>query len=146
MLTPINQSQLRWIENGNLYNIQYEEGNLVIQIPGWYFIYCHLHFYITRCPSTRQVLKLELFVNESSMKQTLLTLCGSEKTCEGTYHDLFQVLLVQLKKGDLIKVKIEPFEYLNDGVLPQSNVLGALKYSGEEWWIPLVQDSKPKHS
>ncbi|XP_048369117.1 tumor necrosis factor ligand superfamily member 8 [Sphaerodactylus townsendi] len=139
VLKPINQSQLRWIENGVLYNMKYDNGNLVIQQPGLYFIYCHLHFFITSCPNKTSDLKLDIYVNGKTMKQTLFTLCGCEKTSERTYHDLFQVLLIELEKGHQIAVYVQGFEYVETDGSPSSNVLGAFKYSGEDWGYSLFR-------
>uniref|UniRef100_A0A8D2LQ78 TNF superfamily member 8 n=1 Tax=Varanus komodoensis TaxID=61221 RepID=A0A8D2LQ78_VARKO len=33
----VNQSQLKWMRDSILYNMKYNDGNLVIQIPGMYF-------------------------------------------------------------------------------------------------------------
>ncbi|XP_054854066.1 tumor necrosis factor ligand superfamily member 8 [Eublepharis macularius] len=137
VLKPINQSQLRWIKDGILHNIEYNDGNLVIQQPGLYFIYCHLHFFINNCPDKTSDLKLEILVNETSKKQTLLTLCSCEKTSNGTYHNLFQVLLMELKKGYRIAVKVTPFKYVDTVVLSSNNVLGVFLYDREDWRHPL---------
>ncbi|KAL8174439.1 UNVERIFIED_CONTAM: hypothetical protein K2H54_044806 [Gekko kuhli] len=145
VLKPVNRSRLRWIKDGILYNMDYDDGNLVIQQPGLYFIYCHLHFYINRCPETTSDIKLEILVNETSQKQALLTLCSCDKASNTTYHDLIGVLLIELKKGNRIAVNVEPFEYVDTVVLTSNNVLGAFKYSGEDW-ISLFQDSILKRS
>lgn len=134
VLKPINQSQLRWNKDGILYNMDYNDGNLVIQQPGLYFIYCHLHFFITRCPSKPSDLKLEIVVNGTSMKQSVFTLCSCDKPSNETYHDLFQVLLIKLKKGNRIAVNVTRFEYVDTVVLSPNNVLGAFKYNGDEDW------------
>nr|XP_056716715.1 tumor necrosis factor ligand superfamily member 8 [Euleptes europaea] len=139
VLEPINQTQLRWIQNGILYNMEYDDGNLVIQQPGWYFIYCHLHFYITSCPKKPSDLKLDILVNGTAKKQTLFTLCSCENTSNNTYHDLFQVLLIELKKGHRIAVNVEQFQYVDTQVLPSNNVFGAFKYNGEDWGYPLLK-------
>ncbi|XP_060106611.1 tumor necrosis factor ligand superfamily member 8 [Heteronotia binoei] len=133
VLKPINQSRLRWKKDGTLHNMDYNDGNLVIQQPGWYFIYCHLHFFVTRCPDKTSDLKLEILVNGISKKQTLFTLCCCDKQSNGTYHDIFQVLLIELVKEDQIAVNLEQFEYVDTVVLPSNNVLGALKYNAEDW-------------
>ncbi|XP_077162455.1 tumor necrosis factor ligand superfamily member 8 [Paroedura picta] len=140
VMKPINQSRLRWIKD-ILYNMIYEEknGTLVIQQPGTYFIYCHLHFYISLCPDKTSDLKLEICVNEISLKQTLLTLCSCDQTANGTYHDLFQVLLITLKKGNRIAVNVEMFEYVDTDVLYPNNVLGAFRYNGDDEGLPLLQ-------
>lgn len=117
--------------------MKYDDGNLTVQEPGLYFIYCHLHFFIKRCPNKTSDLKLEIFVNEVSRKQTLFTLCSCDKTSNGTYHDLFQVLLTELKKGHRISVKVQEFEYVDTDVLSSNNVLGVFKFHGEDWEYPL---------
>ncbi|XP_042334634.1 tumor necrosis factor ligand superfamily member 8 [Sceloporus undulatus] len=135
---PINQSRLRWHKEGILHNFQYDNGNLVVQEPGTYFIYCHLQFYIPKCGSTMSELRLGLLINSTIRKETVLTLCSSHKTSEGISHDLSSVLLVELKKGDWIEVEVDPFIYLDTGTFPTSNVLGVLKYTGEDWKCPFL--------
>ncbi|KAH0615541.1 hypothetical protein JD844_004929 [Phrynosoma platyrhinos] len=135
---PINQSRLRWYKEGILHNFQYDDGNLVVQEPGTYFIYCHLQFHIPKCGNTVSELKLSLLTNSTVRKETVLTLCTSHKTYEGINHDLSSVLLVELKKGERIEVEIDPFIYLDAGTFPSSNVLGVLKYTGEDWKCPFL--------
>ncbi|XP_053138490.1 tumor necrosis factor ligand superfamily member 8 [Hemicordylus capensis] len=130
---PVNQSQLSWIKSNMLYNMRYEKGNLIVQKPGLYFIYCHLHFFVAKCDTNHTPQKLELRVNGSPVKETLHTLCSPEAAAsKGKFHSLFQVLLMDLRKEDQITVEIEPFKYLEVDRLARNNVLGVIKYIGEE--------------
>uniref|UniRef100_A0A8D0DLM6 TNF superfamily member 8 n=1 Tax=Salvator merianae TaxID=96440 RepID=A0A8D0DLM6_SALMN len=139
VLKPINQSQLNWLSDGILNNMQYDRGSLVIQKPGMYFIYCQLQVYVASCEGKQINLLLQLLVNGSSMKQTVVTLCGPSQALREISHSLFLFLLAELKTGDKVSVQIDPFKYLDVSVLPKSNVLGALKYSGEDWMFSLIR-------
>ncbi|XP_020668913.3 tumor necrosis factor ligand superfamily member 8 [Pogona vitticeps] len=138
VLKPINQSQLRWNKDGLLYNIRYDEGNLVIQSPGTYFIYCHLQYFVPKCESSVIDLSLRLLVNNVPMKETVLTLCSSRETIVGVNHDIFAVLMMELNEGSRVSVEISPFTYLDADNIPSSNVLGAFKYMGEDWKCPFL--------
>ncbi|XP_060613307.2 tumor necrosis factor ligand superfamily member 8 [Anolis sagrei] len=138
VLRPINQTRLKWHKEGILYNFHYDNGNLVVQKPGIYFIFCQLQFYFPDCGNTTEDLKLSLNVNGNTMKDTVLTLCSSHKTSEGISHDISSTLLVELKTGDRFGVDVDPFSYLDADTLPSSNVLGAFKYLGEDWKCPFL--------
>lgn len=144
MLRPINQSELRWINEGILYNIHYNHGRLVIQTPGMYFIYCHLHFYIAECKGGEITIKLEILVNTSVARSTLLTLCSSQKTFRDKRQDLFVTLLAELKKGNTIGVQVNDFRYVDVSDFPENNVFGAFKYTGENWRYSLFRTEDEK--
>ncbi|XP_066467001.1 tumor necrosis factor ligand superfamily member 8 [Tiliqua scincoides] len=137
VLKPVNQSQLRWNKEGILYNMWFNNESLTVQLPGLYFVYCHLHFYVRECSDKSRIQSLELLVNNISMKHTTRSLCDPTKSTRNIYEDLFQVLLVELKRGDQIVVRIDPFAYVDVALSPKNNVLGAFKYTGEEWGMPL---------
>ncbi|KAJ6654576.1 hypothetical protein lerEdw1_006729 [Lerista edwardsae] len=136
-LKPVNQSQLRWNTDGILHNMWFHNESLTVQLPGLYFVYCHLHFHVTTCNEKPLHQKLELFVNNISMKHTTRNLCDPRNPTENVYQDLFQVLLVELEADDQIVVKIHPFEHLDVALSAKNNVLGAFKYTGEKWGVPL---------
>ncbi|CAI5794377.1 tumor necrosis factor ligand superfamily member 8 [Podarcis lilfordi] len=144
VLRPINQSELRWINEGILYNIHYNHGRLVIQTPGMYFIYCHLHFYIAECKGGEITIKLEILVNTSVARSTLLTLCSSQKTFRDKRQDLFVTLLAELKKGNTIGVQVNEFSYVDVSDFPENNVFGAFKYTGENWRYSLFRTEDEK--
>ncbi|KAI5942211.1 Tumor necrosis factor ligand superfamily member 8 [Manis javanica] len=70
----INKSKLSWNKDGIVHGVRYQDGNLVIQFPGWYFIVCQLQFHV-KCPEHSVDLKLELLINKDVKKQTLVTVC-----------------------------------------------------------------------
>ncbi|XP_063001041.1 tumor necrosis factor ligand superfamily member 8 [Elgaria multicarinata webbii] len=131
-LKPINQSQLKWNSEGILHNIQWADENLVIQMTGAYFIYCHLYFYKAKCQNDVIDIKITLLVNNVARKEMVVNLCSSQELCEGINRDSFISLLVELNKGDLIAVHVDPFRYLDVDTFPKNNVLAAFKYTGEE--------------
>ncbi|XP_044295655.1 tumor necrosis factor ligand superfamily member 8 [Varanus komodoensis] len=133
VLTPVNQSQLKWMRDSILYNMKYNDGNLVIQIPGMYFVYCHLYFYVAQCESDEMDVKVKLLHGKKILKESVVTLCSSQQKSGGLTHDRFLGLLVHLEKGDQISVEIDPFNHLETNIFPKNNVLGAFRYDGEDW-------------
>ncbi|XP_061459898.1 tumor necrosis factor ligand superfamily member 8 [Rhineura floridana] len=140
VLMPIKRPELRWSDEGILHNIHYDNGTLVIQMPGMYFIYCHLHIYVAKCERDEINLQLELLLNGSVVKQTVLTLCSTQQTCKEKRQDLFLTFLEDLKMGTRITARINQFSYVDVNDFPQNNILGVLKYTGETWRL-FVQDS-----
>ncbi|XP_008118965.1 tumor necrosis factor ligand superfamily member 8 [Anolis carolinensis] len=135
---PVNQTRLKWHKEGILYNFHYDDGNLVVQKPGLYFIFCHLQFSFPTCGSSAEDLTLSLSVNGNIMKETVLTLCSSHKTSERISHDISSALLVEMNIGDRFGVDVNLFRYLHTDTLPSSNVLGAFKYLGGDWKCPFL--------
>uniref|UniRef100_A0A8D2LNN3 TNF superfamily member 8 n=1 Tax=Varanus komodoensis TaxID=61221 RepID=A0A8D2LNN3_VARKO len=129
----VNQSQLKWMRDSILYNMKYNDGNLVIQIPGMYFVYCHLYFYVAQCESDEMDVKVKLLHGKKILKESVVTLCSSQQKSGGLTHDRFLGLLVHLEKGDQISVEIDPFNHLETNIFPKNNVLGAFRYDGEDW-------------
>ncbi|XP_038601308.1 tumor necrosis factor ligand superfamily member 8 [Tachyglossus aculeatus] len=128
----INSSKLTWNQDsGHLNGIEYNNGNLVIQSPGLYFIYCHLHFYVPECPKDPFDLKVELLINDEVKKQTLVTLCESNLRTKGIFQDLFQFLLGDLKANNTVSIQVNKFQYVNTNDLPRDNVFGTFKYSSD---------------
>lgn len=90
-----------------------------------------------KCDQKPLLQNLKLLVNNVSMKHTTRNLCDPKNLTQNVYQDLFQVLLVELKEGDQIVVKINPFEHLDVALSAKNNILGAFKYTGENWGVPL---------
>ncbi|XP_001368238.2 tumor necrosis factor ligand superfamily member 8 [Monodelphis domestica] len=126
--TQINSSKLTWNKDGILHGIGYHDGNLIIQSPGWYIIYCQLQFVVPDCPDNTIDLKLELLINDQSKKQTTVTVCESKTATKNIYRNLSQFLLKDLEVNNTVSVKVKEFQYVDVYTFPHDSVLAILKY------------------
>ncbi|XP_067398257.1 tumor necrosis factor ligand superfamily member 8 [Emydura macquarii macquarii] len=139
---PVNSSKLKWTYHDVLQDFTYNsEGDLVIQTPGLYLVYCNLQFHLTNFSSNTNDLKLVLLVNNSINRQTLFTYCPStnrqtlSKQCASVtnsnriYQALSTLFLVNLEANDWISVTTNQYQYLDSNVLPNDSVLAVLRYS-----------------
>ncbi|XP_072487837.1 tumor necrosis factor ligand superfamily member 8 [Notamacropus eugenii] len=124
----INSSKLTW-DNGILNGIGYYDGNLIIQSPGWYIIYCQLQFAVPKCPDNAIDLNLELLINNQTKKQTLVTVCESKTGTKDIYRNLSQFFLENLNVKDTVSIKVKEFQYVDANTFPRDSVLAAFKYS-----------------
>ncbi|XP_006890771.1 PREDICTED: tumor necrosis factor ligand superfamily member 8 [Elephantulus edwardii] len=128
----LNQSILSWNSDGIIDGIKYEQGHLVIQSPGLYFIICQLQFLVTRCPKTSLDLKLELLINEVPKKQALVTVCKTGVESTEIYQNLSQFLLEHLQVNSTISVRVEKFEFVDTNTFPLDNVLSIFLYNNSD--------------
>ena len=127
----INKSKLSWNKDGIVHGVRYQDGNLVIQFPGWYFIVCQLQFHV-KCPEHSVDLKLELLINKDVKKQTLVTVCESGVQTQNIYQNLSQFLLEHLQVNTTISVKVDKFQYVDTNTFPLENVLSIFLYSSSD--------------
>lgn len=127
----INKTKLSWNQDGIIYGVRYQDENLVIQYPGWYFIICQLQF-LVKCPGHSVDLKLELLIDKDVKKQTLVTVCESEGQTKNIYQNLSQFLLVHLQVNTTISVKVDKFQYVDTNTFPLENVLSLFLYSSSD--------------
>ncbi|XP_043843096.1 tumor necrosis factor ligand superfamily member 8 isoform X2 [Dromiciops gliroides] len=125
----INSSKLTWNKNGILNGIGYHDGNLIIQSPGWYIIYCQLQFAVPNCPDNTIDLKLELLIDNIIKKQTIVTVCESKTVAKKIYRNLSQFILQYLEVNNTVSIKAEKFQYVDINTFPLESVLAAFKYS-----------------
>uniref|UniRef100_A0A9L0S9F2 Tumor necrosis factor ligand superfamily member 8 n=1 Tax=Equus caballus TaxID=9796 RepID=A0A9L0S9F2_HORSE len=127
----INKTKLSWNKDGIVHGVRYQDGNLVIQFPGWYFIICQLQF-LVKCPEHPVDLKLELLINKDVKKQTLVTVCESGAQSKNIYQNLSQFLLEHLQVNTTISVKVDKFQYVDTNTFPLENVLSIFLYSSSD--------------
>ncbi|KAK2493684.1 hypothetical protein MC885_002977 [Smutsia gigantea] len=127
----INKSKLSWNKDGTVQGVRYQDGKLVIQLPGWYFIVCQLQFHV-KCPEHSVDLKLELLINKDVKKQTLVTVCESGAQTKSIYQNLSQFLLEHLQVNTTISVKVDKFQYVDTNTFPLENVLSVFLYSSSD--------------
>lgn len=122
---------MSWNQDGIIYGVRYQDENIVIQYPGWYFIICQLQF-LVKCPGHSVDLKLELLINKDVKKQALVTVCESEGQTENIYQNLTQFLLAHLQVNTTISVKVDKFQYVDTNTFPLENVLSLFLYSSSD--------------
>ncbi|KAF6127834.1 TNF superfamily member 8 [Phyllostomus discolor] len=127
----INKTKLSWNKDGIIHGVRQQDGNLIIQFPGWYFIICQLQFYV-KCPGHSVDLKLELLINKDVKKQTLVTVCESGVQTEKIYQNLSQFLLQHLQVNSTISVQVDKFQYVDTNTFPLENVLSVFLYSSSD--------------
>ncbi|XP_065802981.1 tumor necrosis factor ligand superfamily member 8 isoform X2 [Muntiacus reevesi] len=127
----INKTKLSWNKDGITHGVRYQDGNLVIQFPGWYFIICQLQF-LVKCPEHSVDLKLELLINKDVKKQTLVTVCESGVQTKNIYQNLSQFLLEHLQVNTTISVEVDKFQYVDTNTFPLENVLSIFLYSSSD--------------
>ncbi|XP_053432787.1 tumor necrosis factor ligand superfamily member 8 isoform X1 [Nycticebus coucang] len=127
----LNQTKLSWNKDGIVHGVRYQDGDLVIQFPGWYFIICQLQF-LVQCPNHSVDLKLELLINNQAKKQALVTVCESEMQTTGIYQNLSQFLLDYLHVNTTISVQVDKFQYVDTNTFPLENVLSIFLYSSSD--------------
>lgn len=131
MSKHVNKSKLSWNKDGIVHGVTYQDGNLVVQSPGWYFIICQLQFLVS-CPDHSVDLKLELLINEDVKKQTLVTVCESGGQPQKIYQNLSQFLLEHLQVNTTISVKVNEYKYVDIHTFPLENVLSVFLYSSSD--------------
>lgn len=127
----LNKTKLSWNQDGIVHGLRYQDGNLVIQFPGWYFIICQLQF-LVECPEHSVDLTLELLINQNIKRQTLVTVCESGVQTKNIYQNLSQFLLEHLQVNTTISVKVDKFQYVDTNTFPLENVLSIFLYSSSE--------------
>ncbi|KAK2120210.1 Tumor necrosis factor ligand super member 8 [Saguinus oedipus] len=127
----LNQTKLSWNKDGVVHGVRYQDGNLVIQIPGWYVIICQMQF-IVQCPNNSVDLKLELLINKQIKKQALMTVCESGIKTKSVYQNLSQFLLDYLLVNTTISVNVDTFQYIDTSTFPLENVLSIFLYSSSD--------------
>ncbi|KAM5299223.1 tumor necrosis factor ligand superfamily member 8 [Ctenodactylus gundi] len=127
----LNNSKLYWNQDGILQGVRYQDGNLVIQVPGWYFIICQLQF-LVQCSNHSVDLKLELLVNTEVKRQALVTVCESGIQTKNIYQNLSQFLLDYLQVNTTISVMVNAFRYVDTNTFPLENVLSIFLYSSSD--------------
>ncbi|XP_012624257.2 tumor necrosis factor ligand superfamily member 8 [Microcebus murinus] len=127
----LNQTKLSWNKDGIIHGVRYQDGDLVIQFPGWYFIICQLQF-LVQCPNHSVDLKLELLINSEAKKQAVVTVCESEVQTKNIYQNLSQFLLDYLQVNTTISVKVDKFHYVDTDTFPLENVLSIFLYSSSD--------------
>ncbi|XP_066112497.1 tumor necrosis factor ligand superfamily member 8 [Saccopteryx bilineata] len=126
----INKSKLSWNEDGIIHGVSYQDGNLVIQFPGWYFIICQLQF-LVNCQGQAVDLKLELLINKDVRKQTLVTVCESGVQTK-SYQNLSQFLLEHLQVNSTVSVVVNEYQYVDTNIFPLENVFSIFLYSSSD--------------
>ncbi|XP_069330686.1 tumor necrosis factor ligand superfamily member 8 [Eulemur rufifrons] len=127
----LNQTKLSWNKDGIIHGVSYQDGDLVIQVPGWYFIICQLQF-LVQCPNHSVDLKLELLINNEAKKQAVVTVCESDMQTKNIYQNLSQFLLDYLQVNATISVKVDKFQYVDTDTFPLENVLSIFLYSSSD--------------
>ncbi|KAF6328287.1 TNF superfamily member 8 [Rhinolophus ferrumequinum] len=127
----INKPELTWNKDGIVHGVTHQDGNVVIQFPGWYFIVCQLQF-LVKCTKGSVDLKLELLINTDVKKQTLVTVCESGVQTKSIYQNLSQFLLEHLQVNTTISVRVDKFQYVDTNTFPLENVLSVFLYSSSD--------------
>lgn len=127
----INKSTLSWNKDGIVHGVTHQDGNVVIQFPGWYFIICQLQF-LVKCTGHSVDLKVELLINDVVKKQTLVTVCESGVQTKDIYQNLSQFLLERLQVNTTISVRVNHFQYVDTNTFPLENVLSIFLYSSSD--------------
>ncbi|ERE84527.1 tumor necrosis factor ligand superfamily member 8 [Cricetulus griseus] len=124
----LNNTKLSWNQDGIIHGVGYQDGNLVVQFPGWYFIICQLQFFV-QCSNHSVDLSLRLLVNSKVKKQALVTVCESGIQTKNIYQNLSQFLLYYLQVNSTISVMVDNFQYVDTNTFPLQNVLSIFLYS-----------------
>ncbi|XP_008831709.1 tumor necrosis factor ligand superfamily member 8 [Nannospalax galili] len=127
----LNDTKLSWNQDGIIHGVRYQDGNLVIQFPGWYFIICQLQF-LVQCSNHSVDLTLQLLVNTTVKKQALVTVCESGMQTKIIYQNLSQFLLDYLQVNTTISVMVNKFQYVDTSTFPLENVLSIFLYSSSD--------------
>lgn len=127
----LNSAKLSWNQDGTIHGLVYQDGNLVVQFPGWYFIICQLQF-LVQCSNHSMDLTLQLVINSKIKKQALVTVCESGVQGKNIYHNLSQFLLHYLQVNSTISVRVDNFQYVDTNTFPLDNVLSVFLYSSSD--------------
>ncbi|XP_006979627.1 tumor necrosis factor ligand superfamily member 8 [Peromyscus maniculatus bairdii] len=127
----LNNTKLSWNQDGAIHGVGYQDGSLVVQFPGWYFIICQLQF-VVQCSNHSVDLTLKLLINTKVKKQTLVTVCQSRIQTENIYQNLSQFLLSYLQVNSTISVVVDKFQYVDTKTFPLQNVLSIFLYSSSD--------------
>ncbi|XP_078496973.1 tumor necrosis factor ligand superfamily member 8 [Lissotriton helveticus] len=114
--------KMMWNSDGILENIDYQEGDLVIKTPGFYFVYCHLHFKRT-CEGDSIDLRIELRVNGKLGHQTIHT-CKPESSSEKVYISKFFGAVFSLRTNDSVSVTTDWADFVDTKIMIGNNVFG----------------------
>ncbi|KAL1776323.1 tumor necrosis factor ligand superfamily member 8 [Sigmodon hispidus] len=127
----LNNTKLSWNQDGNIHGVEYQDGNLVVQFPGWYFIICQLQF-VVQCSNHSVDLTLQLLINSKVKKKALATVCNSGTQTRTVYQNLSQFLLNYLQVNSTISVMVNNFQYVDTNTFPLQNVLSIFLYSSSD--------------
>ncbi|XP_017175603.1 tumor necrosis factor ligand superfamily member 8 isoform X1 [Mus musculus] len=127
----LNNTKLSWNEDGTIHGLIYQDGNLIVQFPGLYFIVCQLQF-LVQCSNHSVDLTLQLLINSKIKKQTLVTVCESGVQSKNIYQNLSQFLLHYLQVNSTISVRVDNFQYVDTNTFPLDNVLSVFLYSSSD--------------
>ncbi|OBS65793.1 hypothetical protein A6R68_05667, partial [Neotoma lepida] len=127
----LNSTKLSWNQDGAIHGVGYQDGSLVVQFPGWYFIICQLQFFV-QCSNNSVDLTLQLLINTKVKKQALVTVCKSETETKSIYQNLSQFLLSYLQVNSTISVMVDNFQYVDTNTFPLQNVLSIFLYSSSD--------------
>lgn len=127
----LNNTKLPWNEDGTIHGLTYQDGDLVVQVPGWYFIICQLQFRVL-CSNHSVDLALQLLIDSKIHKQALVTVCESGVQSKNIYRNLSQFLLHYLQANSTISVRVHNFQYVDTNTFPLENVLSVFLYSSSD--------------
>lgn len=127
----INKSKLSWNEDGIIYGVKYQNGSLVIQSPGLYFIICQLQF-VVKYPTQPVDLKMALLINNDVKRQALVTVGESGMQTKNIYQNLFLFLLENLQINNTISIQVDNFQYVDTDTFPLDNVLSIFSYGSSD--------------
>ncbi|XP_028635854.1 tumor necrosis factor ligand superfamily member 8 [Grammomys surdaster] len=127
----LNSTKLSWNQDGTIHGLVYQDGNLIVQFPGWYFIICQLQF-LVHCSNHSVDLTLQLLINSKVKKQTVVTVCESGVQSKKIYQNLSQFLLHYLQVNSTISVNVYNFQYVDTKTFPVDNVLSVFLYSSSD--------------
>ncbi|XP_055467520.1 tumor necrosis factor ligand superfamily member 8 [Psammomys obesus] len=127
----LNNTKLSWNQDGVIHGVGYQDGNLVVQFPGWYFIICQLQFLVD-CSNHSVDLNVKLLINAKVKKQALVTVCESGIQNKRIYQNLSQFLMYYLQVNSTISVKVDNFQYVDTNIFPLDNVLSIFLYSSSD--------------
>ncbi|XP_021017204.1 tumor necrosis factor ligand superfamily member 8 [Mus caroli] len=127
----LNNSKLSWNQDGTIHGLIYQDGNLIVQFPGLYFIVCQLQF-LVQCSNHSVDLTLQLLINSKIKRQTLVTVCESGVQSKNIYQNLSQFLLHYLQVNSTISVRVDNFQYVDTNTFPLDNVLSVFLYSSSD--------------
>ncbi|XP_021085784.1 tumor necrosis factor ligand superfamily member 8 isoform X2 [Mesocricetus auratus] len=127
----LNNTKLSWNPDGVIHGVGYQDGNLVVHFPGWYFIICQLQFFV-QCSNHSVDLSLRLLINTEVKKQALVTVCKSGIQTKNIYQNLSQFLLHYLQVNSTISVMVDNFQYVDTNTFPLENVLSIFLYSSSD--------------
>ncbi|XP_049630173.1 tumor necrosis factor ligand superfamily member 8 [Suncus etruscus] len=127
----INTSKLSWNKHGIIHGVKYQNGSLVIESPGLYFIICQLQF-LVKFPGQPVDLKMELLINNEVKRQALVTVYESGTQTKNIYQNLSLFLLENLQINNTISIQVNNFQYVDTDTFPLDSVLSIFSYSSSD--------------